>query len=60
MANEGLNEIQINLPNGLHDAEINSISLNYVERTIIFDLMLWVGDLESRDETSVKPMPTEF
>jgi hypothetical protein len=50
MVSDRLDEIQINLPNGFHDAEIKSFVINYVERTLVFDLMLWVGDLESSNE----------
>lgn len=46
MVSKSLDEIQINLPNGFHDAEIKSIVINYVERKIVIDLMLWVGDVE--------------
>ncbi|HEY3040531.1 MAG TPA: hypothetical protein VGJ66_17470 [Pyrinomonadaceae bacterium] len=50
MVSNNLDEIQINLPNGFHDANMYSIIINYAERTLVFDLMLWVGDLESSDE----------
>lgn len=52
MVSDSLDEIQINLPNGLHDAEIKSIVINYVERTIVIDLMLWVGDVELSDKAA--------
>jgi hypothetical protein len=52
MVSDSLEEIQIDLPNGFHDAEITSIVINYVERTIVIDLMLWVGDPELTDKAA--------
>lgn len=43
-----LEEIADTLPNGFHDAQINSISINYVKREVTLDLEFWVADsLES-------------
>lgn len=34
------------LPNGFHDAEIFSISLDYGGRTAVFEMAFWTGDIE--------------
>jgi hypothetical protein len=39
-----LDEIADTLPNGFHDARINSLSVNYVKRELTFDLEIWVSD----------------
>jgi hypothetical protein len=33
------------LPNGLHDAELRSIEVDYVARTANLDLDVWIGDM---------------
>lgn len=50
MASDILEQLERSLPNGFHDAQIKGINLNYVERTIVFEMRLWVGDLESADK----------
>src|SRR6266566_3905657 len=52
MVSISLDEIQINLPNGFHDAGIKTIVINYVERTIVLDLKIWVGDPELSDKAA--------
>lgn len=44
-----LQELDNLLPNGLHDAEVKSLKLDYVARTAEFDMDVWVGDLHSKD-----------
>jgi hypothetical protein len=49
----GLLEIfDASFPNGLHDAEIERVALNYVSREAVFDLSVWVGDMDAAGETS--------
>ena len=45
-----LGEIAATLPNGFHDAEVRSCSLDFQERTASFELNLWVGDMEASPE----------
>ena len=35
------------LPNGFHDAEVHSITLDYFSGTVTLDVDFWVGDLDS-------------
>lgn len=44
-----LDEITDSLPNGFHDAQINSISINYVKREATFDLEIWVAESSQGD-----------
>lgn len=37
------------LPNGLHDAQLHSIEVDYVARTANLNLDVWIGDLSSKD-----------
>jgi hypothetical protein len=46
-----LKEIEADLPNGLHDAQIKRIEIDYEKRTAKFSLLLWTGDLSSEDES---------
>ena len=41
-----LEELEATLPNGLHDAEIRSISLDYVKQTARLSLDVWVGGMD--------------
>ena len=34
------------LPNGFHDAELQHFEMDYVHRTLRFDLVVWVGDMD--------------
>jgi len=45
-----LDELYKNLPNGLHDAIVHSITVDYSKRQARFNLSVWVGDLDSKDE----------
>ena len=53
-------EIQDSLPNGLHDAGINSISLDYLHRKVIFDLKIWTSDLEDEDPETYRRATLSF
>jgi hypothetical protein len=44
-------EIENKLPNGLHDAIMRKYSVDYEKSTAIFDIDVWVGDLESKSTT---------
>jgi hypothetical protein len=46
-----LREIEDNLPNGLHDAQVKRIEIDYEKKRIKFTLALWIGDLSSQDES---------
>jgi hypothetical protein len=43
-------ELEQSLPNGLHDAEIKTIEIDYVQRRLMMDLDVWVGDLAASKE----------
>lgn len=38
-------EIAQSLPHGFHDAECQRLKMNYVDRALQFDLVVWVGDM---------------
>jgi hypothetical protein len=44
-----LEEIADALPNGFHNAQINSIRINYVKREVTLDLEIWVSDLSEEN-----------
>ena len=46
-----LEELEDQLPNGFHDSMVSRLSLDFVSRTAVLELSLWVGDLESDDES---------
>jgi hypothetical protein len=39
-------EIAASLPNGFHDAELQRFEMDYVHRTLRFDLVVWIGDMD--------------
>ena len=41
-----LEELESTLPNGLHDAEVRRITVNYERREMSFDVAVWVGDMD--------------
>ena len=45
-----IEEVLDSLPNGLHDAHLRSINIDYAERTAELDLDIWVGDMSLDDE----------
>jgi hypothetical protein len=44
-----LDDIQASLPNGFHDAIVESVTIDYMKRNVEIFLNLWVGDLTSKD-----------
>jgi hypothetical protein len=42
-----LQEIDNSLPNGLHDAQVRRVAIDYEKRIVKFSLLLWTGDLSS-------------
>lgn len=47
-----LNDIEESLPNGLHDAQVQRVEIDYEQRIVKFSLLLWTGDLSSDDEAT--------
>jgi hypothetical protein len=47
-----LQEIENSLPNGLHDAQIRRVDIDYEKRIVQFSLVLWTGDLSSEEESA--------
>ena len=45
-----LEDLENTLPNGLHDAEVGKLSVDYVGRTLTLDLLVWVGDMNDPPE----------
>ncbi|SRR6266567_3400913 len=45
-----LKELENTLPNGLHDAEVRSIAVDYVQHKVALDLTVWVGRMEDPPE----------
>src|SRR6266850_981446 len=43
-------ELEYGLPNGLHDSEVSSILVDYVQRTVIMQLSVFVGELDASPE----------
>jgi hypothetical protein len=46
-----LDDIQASLPNGFHDAILESVRIDYMRRNVEMFLNLWVGDLTSEDRS---------
>lgn len=45
-----LEELEAMLPNGLHDAQLKSLAVDYEAGTALLKLELWIGDLDSAVE----------
>ncbi len=45
-----LEELERTLPNGLHDAEIKCITVDYAQRRVTFELAVWVGSMDESPE----------
>jgi len=45
-----LDDLENTLPNGLHDAKAQRVSLDYKERKVTMDLSVWVGDINGPPE----------
>jgi hypothetical protein len=51
------NEILASLPNGLHDAELLRFEMDYVQRHLVFELVVWMGDMDtSHGRCRVEPV----
>ena len=44
-----IDELDAFLPNGLHDAKLGKVAIDFTERTVRLDLNIWVGDEEKRE-----------
>jgi hypothetical protein len=44
-----IDELDALLPNGLHDAKLESVAIDFGARTARLDLDIWVGDDEERE-----------
>jgi hypothetical protein len=45
-----LEELENSLPNGLHDAEMQRVNIDYRQRTITLDMSVFVGDVDAPNE----------
>ena len=45
-----IEEVERSLPNGLHDAVMRRYVVDYEQRTLEFDIDIWVGNLDSNVE----------
>jgi len=45
-----LEELENTLPNGLDDAEVQVITIDYKQRKVTLDLAIWVGSIEDPPE----------
>ncbi len=49
------------LPNGFHDAELQCFEMDYVHRTLRFDLVVWIGNMDdSRRRELYRPARLTF
>ena len=45
-----LEELENALPNGLHDAEVQRIAVDYQERKVTLEVAVWVGNMDDPPE----------
>jgi hypothetical protein len=45
-----LEEVEDTLPNGLHDAEVQRIVVDYAQHKLTLDLAVWVGEMDDPPE----------
>jgi hypothetical protein len=45
-----LEQLEDSLPNGFHDADIESITVDYVSKSAVLRMNLWTGDLDAANE----------
>jgi hypothetical protein len=45
-----LEELENTLPNGLHDAEIQRMAVDYEKRNVTLELAVWVGNMDDPPE----------
>ena len=53
-----LEELEDTLPNGLHDAKVQGITVDYAQRRVTFDLAVSVGKMEDPPERR-EPIKTD-
>jgi len=41
-----LEELENTLPNGLHDAEVRRVAIDYEKRKVTLELAIWVGNMD--------------
>jgi hypothetical protein len=46
-----LKEMAAQLPNGFHDTLISACAVDFVARTVEFDVRVWTGDMDSSQES---------
>jgi hypothetical protein len=39
-------EVAASLPNGFHDAELQRFEMDYMRRTLTFDVVVWIGRMD--------------
>jgi hypothetical protein len=44
-----LEDIESKLPNGFHDAQLNSLNIDYSNQKAVLDITVWTSDLDSKD-----------
>ncbi len=44
-----LRELADGLPNGFHDAQVSACAINYVNGSVTFELLVWMGDERERE-----------
>ena len=47
-----IEDIEKTLPNGFHDAILQRLNIDYINKIIEFDLKIWIGDLASKNEVT--------
>jgi hypothetical protein len=45
-----IDELENTLPNGLHDAEVQRMSVDYARRSLALELTIWVGSIDDPPE----------
>jgi len=48
-------EVAASLPNGFHDAELQRFEMDYVHRTLRFDLVVWIGNMDDSRRELYRP-----
>ena len=41
------NELAQSLPQGFHDAEFQRFEMDYLSRRLVFDVVIWIGDMDN-------------
>ena len=50
------NELALSLPQGFHDAELHRFEMDYISRRLVFDLVVWIGDMDNgQDREMYRP-----